>query len=112
MWEEPDQLDGGGGMWDVRGSRLHPDQRRSSFKSVSSHIPPPTSHIPHPENETRHQHAGGAGVFRMGFLNRRAHRHWNSTSYRTAAGCIQGKSMELRGVEPLTSAVRLQRSPN
>src|SRR5690606_16011444 len=47
-----------------------------------------------------------------------AHRHWNSTSYRTAAGLLpaRGKTrsycMELRGIEPLTSAVRLQRTPS
>ena len=52
----------------------------------------------------------------------RARRLWNSPSYGTAAGrnqnwrtpCQSSTTclMELRGIEPLTSAVRLQRSPS
>ena len=64
-----------------------------------------------------------------------ARRHWNSASYRTAAGINSGcgaaarhslelyvlpcngasrdsAAMELRGLEPLTSAMRMQRSPS
>jgi hypothetical protein len=56
-----------------------------------------------------------------GLRIRHARRHWNCTSYRAAAGKNQDwreacqsveTSMELRGIEPLTSAVRLQRSPS
>ena len=58
-----------------------------------------------------------------------ARRHWNSASYRAAAGKNplgenyadpdmftqrrrRGCHMELTGIEPVTSAVRLQRSPS
>ena len=103
----------------------------ADLRRVRCHPVPPTSHVPRPltsrsavvlylkafESRAVSMKEKSASLFGGRFSQepeiriRRAHRHWNSTSYRTAAGYPR-TFMELRGVEPLTSAVRLQRSPN